>query len=113
MPRPAHFLGLRGADGSADLVDASTRVATLYRQSPDDDLGSHYLYIRRDLLDRYLKRRHLQLVRAVWGERTLHYDFFKDYISDEMRQPFIDRANTFRFVDCDGEWLSLEQEITA
>ncbi len=110
-PPIADFLGLQGAGGSADLLDPTMRLATLYRQSPDD-LGSHYLYIRRDLLDRYLKRRKLQIVRAVWGERTLHYDFFKGDISDEMRQPLIDRVNTFRFVDCHGEWLSLEQDAT-
>jgi len=111
-PPLAHVLDLRSADGSADLLDPTRRLATLYRQSPDDGLGSRYLYIRRDLLDRYLKSRKLQLVRAVWGERTLHYDFFTDDISDEMRQPFVSRVNTFRFVDCDGEWLSLQQENT-
>jgi hypothetical protein len=109
-PPLSDFLGLRGASGSADLLDPTLRIATLFRRSPGDDLGSHYLYIRRDLLDRYLKRRNLRLVRAVWGERTLHYDFFKDDLSDEMRQPLINRTNTFRFVDCDGEWLEFGQE---
>lgn len=111
-PPLADFLKLRGASGSADLVDSTLRTATIFRRSPDDDGSSHYLYIRRDLLDGYLKVRKLRLVRALWGERTLHYDFFKDDLPDAKRQPFIDRSNTFRFVDCHGEWIELGQQAT-
>jgi hypothetical protein len=111
-PPLADYLGLRGASGSADLVDPTLRIATLSRRSPDDDRSSHHLYIRRDLLESYLKSRNLRLVRAIWGERTLHYDFFKDDLSDEVRQPLINRSNTFRYVDCDGEWIEFGPEAT-
>lgn len=110
-PPLADFLGLRSARGSVDLVDPGGRIATLYRVSPGDGLGSHYLYIRRDLLNRYLGKRRLQMVRGVWGERTLEYEYFKGDISDEMRQPIVKRANTFRFADCGGEWLILGGEL--
>lgn len=112
VPAPplADFLGLQSVNASADLIDPAGQIGTIYRESPGNGLGSHYLYIRRDLLDGYLARRKLQLVRAVWGERTLHYDLFKEDISDELRQPLIRRANTFRFADLAGEWLSLVAE---
>ena len=114
FPAPvlADFLDLRSAGGSADLIDKTGKVATLVRVAPGPAFGSHYLYVRRDLLNRYLLARGLQLVRAVWGERTMHYEFFKDGgISDEQRDPFVRRVNTFRFTDCGGIWQAQRIQV--
>ena len=114
FPAPvlAEFLDLRSAGGSSDLIDSAGKVATLVRVTPGPAFGSHYLYIRRDLLNRYLHARRLHLVRGVWGERTMHYDFFKDGdISDEMRDPFVRRVNNFRFTDCGGIWSTQRGEL--
>ena len=116
FPAPvlAEFLDLRSAGGSADLIDQAGKVAaTLVRVAPGPAFGSHYLYIRRDLLNRYLLAGGLQLVRAVWGERTMHYDFFKSgHISDDQRDPFVRRVNTFRFTDCGGIWQAQTGQLS-
>lgn len=115
FPAPvlAEFLDLRSAGGSADLIDKAGKVATLFRVAPGPAFGSHYLYIRRDLLNRYLLARGLHLVRAVWGERTMHYDFFESgNISDEQRDPFVRRVNTFRFTDCGGIWQAQRSQLS-
>lgn len=111
-PALADFLDLRSAGGSADLIDKAGKIATLVRVTPGPAFGSHYLYVRRDLLNRYLLGRGLQLVRALWGERTMHYDFFKSGdISDEQRDPFVRRVNTFRFTDCGGIWQAQRGQL--
>jgi hypothetical protein len=54
-----------------DLFDGVGRRATLYREfkAEGDTFGSNWLYIRADLLTRYLTRTRQRLLWLVWGER--------------------------------------------
>ena len=106
-PALADFLGLRFLAGSLDLRDTVGGVATLYRIAPGPSYSSHFLYMRRDLLESYLITHRLKIVRAVWGERTMEYDFFDRELTDEQRDPFVRQVNKFRFADCDGQWMAV------
>lgn len=57
-----------------DLHDASG-VASLYREVGEDDsqITGWFSYLRRDLLENYLKQSGKTLVWLMWGERGLHY----------------------------------------
>jgi len=79
FPAPAicDSLGLVNHNDSLDLRDPDGRVAAIYREWPNENggfFGSHLLYIREDLIRRYLAQTNQQLVWVPWGERTLHYE---------------------------------------
>jgi hypothetical protein len=61
--------------GSLDLFDECGKQATVFRRFPASarDNASRLLYLRRDLLERYLANGDRRLVWITWGERTLHY----------------------------------------
>ncbi len=73
IPAPSLIerLGLFCRDREVDFFDASGRAATLYRQAGDGYFGDKHklLYIRADLLRRYLKETRQVLVWCNWGER--------------------------------------------
>lgn len=78
-PALCEKLGLVNHAGSFDLWDQSGRQASIYREFDVADRfgGSSLLYIRRDLLERYLAITEQVLVWIPWGERTLHYKLFQ------------------------------------
>lgn len=91
IPAPSLIqrLGLTCCNREIDFFDPSGRPATLYRQAGEGYLGDKHklLYIRADLLRRYLKETRQVLVWCNWGER----DWLKkmegyDLIHNEDRQ---------------------------
>lgn len=87
-PPLADHLGLRSGGGSADLLDPAGRIASLYRVSAGGGFESHYLYLRRDLLEDYLATRGLQLVRPLSGKRRLEDDARSDDSSEDRRNAY-------------------------
>lgn len=68
-------LSLRGQHGSFDMFDEAGRPASLYREWPKGTNAfsrSHALYLRRDLVLRYLKHTGQHLVWVPWGERGIY-----------------------------------------
>lgn len=91
LPAPSLIqrLGLYCHDREIDFFDTSGRPATLYRQAGEGYSGDMHrlLYVRADLLRRYLKETRLVLVWCNWGER----DWLKkmegyDLLPNEGRQ---------------------------
>jgi hypothetical protein len=74
-PSLVDYLQLRRVGPAIDLADAAGRPGMLYRTFGDrsDWLRSHLLYLRADLLRKYLNRVGRSLVWINWGERTLNY----------------------------------------
>lgn len=56
-----------------DMVDASNKLASIYRRYEDDLHSVNLLYIRKDLIDTYLQKNNISLVWAMWGERNINY----------------------------------------
>jgi len=89
-PAPAlvESLGLRKRGGAVDLVDAHGRPGMLFRKVGDlgDGFRSNLLYIRADLLKKYLDRVGRCLVWINWGEREIEYDGLKNFRDDPEMQ---------------------------
>jgi hypothetical protein len=75
-PALAEQLGLARHDRSPDLFDANGRPATLYREFTVDQehFASSLLYLRFDLLERYLDVTDQGFIWLVRGERSLDAD---------------------------------------
>lgn len=73
-PRICEQVGLVGRHRSIELVDQKGKRAAIYRKSKQDN-GSRFdlLYLRKDLLDRYLRMNRRALVWIIWGERQVHH----------------------------------------
>lgn len=73
LPAPSLIqrLGLASKNREVDFYDADGRPGTLYRQAGDGWKGYRHslLYIRADLLRRYLTETRQMLVWCNWGER--------------------------------------------
>ena len=73
LPAPSLIqrLGLRSKHREIDFYDPSESAATLYREAGSGWGGNHHklLYIRADLLQRYLRDTRQVLVWCNWGER--------------------------------------------
>ena len=91
IPAPSLIqrLGLSCSNREIDFFDASGHPATLYRQAGEGFFGDKHklLYIRADLVRRYLKETRQVLVWCNWGER----DWLKkmdgnDLLPNEGRQ---------------------------
>jgi hypothetical protein len=94
-PPIAEFLDLRVVGGSSDMLDADNKLATIYREAPGPGYGSHFLYMRRDLIDRYSAAKGLKLLHAVGGERSMHYRFMDRRMSDQTRALFQRQVSGF------------------
>lgn len=74
LPAPSLIqrLDLRSKDREIDFYDSTGRPGTLYREAGDPWKGDSHslLYIRADLLDRYLRETRQVLVWCNWGERN-------------------------------------------
>lgn len=85
LPAPAicESLCLSNRRGEWDLYDGTGKVATMYREAQKDDKSLHanLLYIRSDLLYKYLLDTGQTIVWLLWGERG-----FKDSHSDIVEQ---------------------------
>ena len=91
LPAPSLIqrLGLSSKDREIDFYDSMGRPGTLYREAGDEWKGDRhdFLYIRADLLERYLTDTRQVLVWCIWGTR----DWLKkteglDAIRDPVRQ---------------------------
>jgi len=73
VPAPAlcEQLRLSNQQGEWDLYDPEGRVGTMYREvkADEDTFRSYLLYLRADLMGRYLDHTHQTLVWLLWGER--------------------------------------------
>jgi hypothetical protein len=73
LPAPSLIqrLGLRSKNREIDFWDSTGRPATLYRDAGNGWGGNRHklLYIRADLLRRYLQETRQVLVWCNWGER--------------------------------------------
>ena len=80
FPAPAlcEKLGLVNHNSTFDLWDRRSRQASVYREfDVADRYGkSRLLYLRQDLLERYLSLTDQTLAWIPWGERTLNYKLF-------------------------------------
>ncbi|MEN8513400.1 hypothetical protein [Burkholderia sp. RS02] len=73
IPAPSLIqrLGLSCCNREIDFFDSSGRPATLYREAGEGYFGGKHklLYVRADLLRRYLKETRQVLIWCNWGER--------------------------------------------
>lgn len=95
FPAPAicDALGLVNHGDALDLRDPAGRIATLYREWPNENggfFGSHLLYIRDELIRQYLKQTRQRLVWVPWGERTLHHELL-----NRTKDPDVHKARRY------------------
>ena len=76
-PAPAlcEALKLNNAGDMIDLIDSFGRPATRFLKFGSDNayFKSHLLYLRKDLLKKYLRQTNQKLVCLLWGERRMHH----------------------------------------
>lgn len=92
LPAPAlcQSLQLTNRRGEWDFYDHDGEMASLYRETPEslDELQSHLLYLRSDLLSEYLADTDKTLVWLTWGERGFdqsHHEMVELLGSDYRR----------------------------
>jgi hypothetical protein len=98
-PSLVECLGLRKTGAQVDLLEESGRLATVYREfgRQADGLRSDLLYLRSDLVKKYLDRTGRMLVWINWGERGLHYSApEKDRESPALRAVWDTHAHIHR-----------------
>lgn len=82
-PSVVDYLQLRRKRASVDLVDPSGRLGMIYREFGDEaGFTSSLLYLRADLLNKYLRKRRKALVWIDWGEREFDHKVF-DQIQED------------------------------
>ena len=76
-PALCESLGLVNHARDFDLYDGDGERATVFTMAKSANLGvdCHFLFIRSDLLDRYLRETAQRLMWFVWGERDLEPEF--------------------------------------
>lgn len=80
-----------------DLYDEDGKRATLFVEAKPEDRwpDCHLLFIREDLINRYLTNAAKELVWFVWGERDVQPDAFP-LVSGELSKVFQSHANIHR-----------------
>ncbi len=80
-PSICQHLRLSFKNGGSNLVDAEGNLASLYCVSGGDKpLGrSHLFFLRRDLLERYLRATKTTIAWTMWGERELQYEMVEQH----------------------------------
>lgn len=77
VPAPAisNYLGLNYRNQSVELFDRNGKRATIFIRirEPDSHHSTHLIYIRKDLLERYLAHTKQTIVWTIWGERDVNY----------------------------------------
>jgi hypothetical protein len=93
-------LDLKGQPQTFDMFDPNSKRASIaFRHGEDHWNSEHFLYIRRDLLDRFLAEQGLRMVWITWGERQ--YSVFT----------MAERAPSFRGKD-EAPWRVFQQVTT-
>jgi hypothetical protein len=72
-PSLCESLGLVNHAREFDLYDRNGERATVFTMAKSDALGvdCHFLFVRSDFLDQYLREADQRLIWFVWGERSL------------------------------------------
>jgi hypothetical protein len=79
----ANYLKLENQPQTFDLFDMDGNIAAKNLQYNDDFNNNHsFVYIRKDLLNKFLTENKLRFVWAIWGERDVRFK------SDERRDEF-------------------------
>lgn len=98
-PALCEHLNLVNHDLTFDLWDQSGGQATVYREfdASDGFRRSSLLYLREDLLERYLTTTGQVLVWISWGERTVNAKLFADrgQLAPEAQAAIQSRRNAF------------------
>ena len=97
-PALSEKLGLVNHNSTFDLWDQSGHRATVYREFHVTGRfgNSKLLYLRKDLLERYLAHTKQSLVWIPWGERTLHHKHFSHGTLDpEVQAVLSGQLNNF------------------
>ena len=114
LPSPSLIqrLNLVRKNREIDFYDSDGKPATLYREAGDIWKGDHHslLYVRADLLRRYLTDTRQVLVWCNWGER----DWLKkmeghQHIDQSKRQPMYHACDHIHQTFC--QWYAKEGEI--
>lgn len=82
----ANHLKLISQPQTFDLLDSDGNIASLNLKYHSDYNNSHsFVYIRQDLLDKYLKETNSKYIWIIWGERDVRFkteerrqEYFKD-----------------------------------
>ncbi len=77
------------------MLDERGRLATVYREAPWPGYGSHFLYMRGDLVERYSVEHCLRFVQSVTGERNLSYRTTERGIPESVRERFQSGVHRF------------------
>lgn len=83
----ASLLQLVSQPDTFDLFELSgTRASLNFHYYQDYNNNHNFVYLRKDLLDRFLAARKLKFIRAIWGEREVSFktdlrrkEFFDDH----------------------------------
>ncbi|PJI41847.1 hypothetical protein [Ferrovibrio sp.] len=74
-PRICSQMGLRYGGRDFGMVDASGKAAAIAIRSPDGSpTPGTGLYLRSDILDKYLMDNGIVMTWVIWGEREYHYE---------------------------------------
>jgi len=66
-------LNLQSRPQTFDMYDSKGRIGSIMRRYGDVwHTGHKLIYLRQDLLDRYLKDKALAMIWVIWGERRFH-----------------------------------------
>jgi hypothetical protein len=86
-PAICEALNLRNRGSSVDLYDSTGQPASLFREFGSHDAfpRSDILYVREDLVRRYLSLTNQEIVWINWGERGFKYNYFEK-IRDEFSE---------------------------
>ncbi|HOR60865.1 MAG TPA: hypothetical protein PLG05_09425 [Bacteroidales bacterium] len=86
----ANHLKLVSQPQTFDLLDSNGSIASLNLKYFNNYNNNHsFVYIRKDLLDKYLLDTNCQFAWAIWGERDVRFQ------SEERRQEYFN-ANPFK-----------------
>lgn len=100
-PALCEALRLQKHGQSCDLFDARQRLATLHRiwrDKPGAYFRSDILYLRRDLLRRYLRKTQQALLWVTWGERLPTADQYDRLRDDDVSAVRASHDDTYRHV---------------
>lgn len=86
----ANYLSLINQPQTFDLFDNNGNIATINFEYHEDYNNSHnFVYIRKDLLDKYLTETQSKFVWIIWGERDIRFK------TEERRQEYF-KVNPFK-----------------
>jgi len=81
VPAPAisNYLGLNYRNQSVELFDRNGKRATIFMKLSDieNHHSAHLLYLRKDLLEKYITHTGQTIIWAIWGERSMNYKVFE------------------------------------